>query len=45
MSQAEGFKLFLKGIPSNVPKNDPQERVHAMRRATALYNLHWRDVR
>jgi len=45
MSAAEGFKLFLKSIPSTVPKNDVNERVHAMRKATALYNLHWRDIR
>jgi len=45
MSAAEGFKLFLKSIPANIPRNDPEERVYAMRKAAAVYNLHWRDVR
>jgi hypothetical protein len=38
-------KLFLKSVPSNVPKNNTNERVHAMRLSTAKFNLHWRDVR
>ena len=45
MSAAEGFKLFLKSVPANVPKNDQNERVYNMRKYTAIYNLHWQDVR
>ena len=32
-------------VPSNVPRSQPEERVFAMRRAVATFNLHWREFR